>query len=514
MIMKHIAAAIFFITLYAGAFAQKQAPADSVYWFEQSLRKIANAQQNAAALLQSNYEKVSTVSLAYQLQNGHFRTSQIAENDRNVAFNSSGISTLGRFKMSGYFNFMRTWQDSLAWTMQGLPNDATPYYFAAGKAGKYQRINYNFGGLLSYSIIKDKLYLAAGVDYLFNTASRSVDPRPNIQTFQLDMKPQVLYKTGRHLLGVGLNLGYGKEDNSVNYTSTQFAQGQAYPDRVNYLMMGYGAYKNVGAYNLKRKVSNTGFGFNYGYKKETTYINGALNYKHNVEKNIRTLDLSANKNSFGTFSFNNYSGTLLAGFKSKNYQNQLQADVDLQSGSDKNDVEYGGKRNYVYKKQYAAFNYIALKQSASATNAEFGLNLIYSTIDKRDIAANIASTFAYLQPGVSGGLYHLYNNQSKLSVALKPALRLPAGNKVNVPVTDNVFANHVVYPNYTYWSSTVAVLGFNARYITAQWFKDVNGVTINANYFNTLSTGPDYATTTFMPSGHRLDVTLGFNLYF
>jgi hypothetical protein len=69
----------------------------------------------------------------------------------------------------------RIWQDSLAWSLQGIPNTINPYYFIAGKAGKYQRLNYDLNALATYRLWRDQLYLASGINYFYNTASGSID---------------------------------------------------------------------------------------------------------------------------------------------------------------------------------------------------------------------------------------------------------------------------------------------------------------------------------------------------
>jgi len=503
------------LTVSAGAFAQQQNPADTVYLFSQNARQLQEAQQNAAALITTQYNDVSTLSLAYNLQNGHFRTAQTAEKGRDISFKSSGISTLGRFKVAGYFNFVRTWQDSLAWTMQGYTDEVTPYYFAAGKAGKYDRLNYNFGGLMSYSLIKDKLYLATGATYLYNTASRSVDPRPSVQTFQLNLTPQILYKIGKQVFGAALNLGYGKEQNTVAYRNIDYAGGTIYEDRINYLVMGYGQTTPYGAGSFRRKNNISGFGINYAYNDTNAYLSTALNYTHNYQDNFISLDASTDKNRFGILRLNSYSGKVLTGVKRGAYQHQFQVLVLWQKGHDNNYSEVKGLSNYKYSHQNVSFNYSILKVSASAKKTELGLNIIYDNVNKKDLGSNISSTFGYVQPGLNGTLYSSFKNNSRLAVSLSPGVRLPIRNKAKVPVTTNVFANNIIYPDLTYWSSTAGVLGFNVRYITPRILKNVNsGISFNANYINALSLGTNYQTGKFIPGKQRIDLTLSFDMYF
>lgn len=514
--MKQFVLGFLLMILSAAAFAQQHNAADSIYQFTQSLRKLNYTQQNAAALITSDYYKVSTVSLDYTIKDGHFRPVQTAESSREVSFRSSGVSTIGRFKMSGYFNFVRTWQDSLAWTLQGVPDQKTPYYFAAAKAGKYERLNYNFGGLLTYGLIKDKLYLAAGVDYFYNTASRSVDPRPSVQTFELTLNPQILYKTGKQVIGAELNLAYGKEENSIAYKSKQYgSQSPFYPDRISYLVMGYGSTREGVVSRLKRYTNANGFGLNYAYQGDKVYLMTKLNYKHEFEDNLNSVDDSKNNSRYGSFTLNSYNGSLLTGIKTGNYQHQLQVNIQSETGFDNNYAPLNGLSNYKYSHQNLAIYYTALKQSSRQPKTELGLNLIYDNVHKKDLSNSISARFGYIQPGINGTLYNYFKDQSRLSVSLTPGIRLPVGNEVKVPVTDNIFANNIIYPDYTYWSSTAGILDLRARYITPRFFKNINsGIGLNASYISSLSAGTNYQTSTFTPSKNRVDLTLSFNFYF
>lgn len=514
--MKEFLLGCFFMTLSAGVLAQKQDSADSVYLFKQSLLKLNNSEQHAASLLNNDKQNVSIVSLNYKIQKGHFRTAQTAESGHRIEFHSSGVKTLGKFKMSGYFNFERTWQDSLAWTMQGVSDEATPYYFAAGKAGKYERLNYKFGGLVTYGLIKDKLFLAAGADYNYNTASRSVDPRPSVQTFQLLINPQILYQQGNHVIGAELNLGYGKENNSISYMSKQYsAQSPDYPDRINYLLMGYGYQIAFGAGKLERQQKTSGFGLNYAYHNDQAYINTGVNYTEQTQDNLNAMDQSAKDNKYGTFILNSYNARLLAGLKTLNYQHQFQVGLQLQDGYDHNYEELFGLSNYKYHHQKIAVDYTALRNSTASKKIELGVNLLYNSFNKKDIASDIFAAFGYIQPGLSGTLYNSFHDKSRLSITLAPGLRLPVGNEVNIPVTDNIFANNIIYPDYAYYTSTAGTLDFNVKYISSHLIKNTkSGFSLNVFYINSLSDGKKQINTGFNPSKNRLDLSLGFNLYF
>lgn len=515
--MKQFFISLLFLYLSAGAFAQQKAPADSIYLQIQSLRRLNDAAEHAASLLNSDFRQISTLSLNYNSQTGHFRTVQTAEKHREITFKSSGISSIGRFRLSGYFNFVKTSEDSLAWSLQGVPNGATPYYFAAAKPGKFERLNYNFGGLLSYALVSDQLFLAAAADYFYNNTARSVDPRSSVQTFRLALHPQLLYKSGQQVFGAVYHYSYGKEDNRVSYKNDQYTGGETIEggSRVNYLMMGYGYMYPVYAFRMRRQTSSSGVGLSYANTGENSYLNAGLDYEKHLENNLDPLDNSANTNKIGSFTLNDYKGRILTGTGSGKYRQQLQLLLLLQNGFDRNFFKQDGKSAYKYDHQQINFQYSILNRHSAAQQTELGVDVLYDKMEKKDLLLSSAVIFSYIQPGITGSFYNRFRDQSRLALTLAPGLRLPLGGKVNFNGAATPFTSNVMYPDFTYWDTTADVLDFNARYVTSRLLKNTStGIGIRANYMSTLTSGENFQTSAFSPSGSRLDLTLSVNLYF
>lgn len=499
--------------LPAVVFAQKTT-ADSIYTYSQNIQELNYVIQSGTQLINSDIQKLSTASMSYQTANGHFRTAQQAENTRQIAFGTSGITTLGKFKLFGTFNFSRSSQDSLAWTMQGLPNIAEPYYFAAGKAGKYQRINYNMGGLATYQLPDNHFYLANGIDYQYNTASRSVDPRPSVQTFHLLLTPELIYRTNKQTFGFGALWGYEHETNKVGYKNVDYGKGLSYPDRVNYLMMGYGYNTIKGAAKLIRRSDFKGGNINYSYVDSTKSFRTSLAYKTQNENNFFPLDNSENDKLFSSFYLHTYTFSFLASQRNTNFRHQLYAGINYQKGNDHN-VELGGI-NSRYSDYSASVDYKIQPNSSSSINYEFGVNgLLYNQYQK-DVSAAHTIDFTYVQPGLQATIYKKYANTNRFKFSLSPALRLPVSHSFNVPVAqENVFTYNIAYPAYTYYSSTVARVNAIIEYTTSHIIKGVSsGFSINSTYYKPLTTGIVYAGSTFIPSKNFLDLSFSFNIYF
>jgi hypothetical protein len=506
----------FFLLLSGTAFAQQAAP-DSMYIFEPARRELAYIQQNGTQLVSSPVKKVNQLSAGYHLASGHFRTSQQAEDTRDIIFRTSGISTLGRFKLFGDFRFQRTWQDSLAYTLQGVPDPANPYYFISEKAGKFERINYSLNGLAAYELSPDKIFLASGIQYTFNTASRSVDPRPSVQTFNLIVSPEFIYKKKQHTAGFGVLLGYQNERTSVGYKNDTYSSGSLYPERILYRLEGYGytTETGTGTRKFERDGNYSGMQFNYAYQDTIRYLRGRFQYKRHKEDIEIPLEKSANKASVGTFFFDQADLSVLAGLTGRRSVHQLSLNLGYDSGEDRKAAQ-GNKRNYTYSAYRAQLGYSFLYNSNTSTAVEMGVHTQYYQQRKHDISTAHLLDYSYLEPGIDLSVYKHYKDASRLKLSLAPAVRLPLNYSLQQPdAAVYPFTYGIAYPEYTYWSSTLANVGLHAEWVTPRLFKGVySSIAINGNYYTPLTTGEVYEGSAFIPSGNFFMSSLSFNLYF
>src|SRR5690606_17130915 len=116
----------------------------------------------------------------------------------------------------------------------------TPYYFIAAKPGVYERQGYNGGGIVSYALKENRLYIGTAIDYTYHTSNRSVDPRSSVITYQLKFAPEIAWKTKTQTFGLAGIIGYGDERINTFYKNKDFEGTLLYPDRISYLNFGYG----------------------------------------------------------------------------------------------------------------------------------------------------------------------------------------------------------------------------------------------------------------------------------
>jgi len=511
--MKFIKLIILNLLFPAVVFAQKTT-ADSLYLYNQDYKTIRYITESGTQLISSEIIKLSTASINYQQANGHFRTAQEAEESKTLSFGTSGITTLSKFKLYGYFNFSRSWQDSLAWNLQGVNNAADPYYYAAGKAGKYKRQNYTMGGLVTYKLPGKHFYAASGIDYQYNTASRSVDPRPSVQTLNLLVTPELIYKNKRHTAGLGLVYGFGHEKNKISYKNDEYDKGLSYPDRVTYLMMGYGYFTIGGADDLMRESNTIGANLNYAYQDSTTSFRTRFAYQKQKEDNLFPLDESINNRLISSFYLHDYTWSFLASQHNTNFRHQLYANLNAKKSND-NNLELGGV-NYRYSSFAALLGYTIQPYSLSSLNFEFGFNALYYHQQQKDIGADHNMDFTYIKPSLQAAVYKKYRNADRLKFSLSPSVRLPVSSNFIVPQTqENIFTYSIAYPAYTYNTATIGSIETGVEYTTSHFIKDVrSGFAINSTYIKPITTGTIYTGSTFIPSKSFLDLSFSFNIYF
>lgn len=503
-----------FVLLSAAAHAQQKA-ADSLYLYDQDKQQILFVQQNGTQLVSSPIVRLSTARLSYQTANGHFRTSQVAENTSAAAFGTAGIATLGRFKLYGDLSFKKTWQDSLSWSLKGVENDSQPYYFGAIKAGTWERINYTLNTVAVYQLPGNHFAVAGGINYFYNTAARSVDPRASVQTFRLMLTPELIYRTNKHTIGLSGLWGYEHEENGISYRNVAFSTGQNYPDRILYQVFGYGSFTPAGVRTLRRNGKYKGVGISYAYQDSTRYLRTELKHRDHNEDDLFFIPRTIRYNHLGSFFLNQESFAILAGNTSKHYRHQFNATVNYNSGYDLNKTLNASSYKYKHVSAYASYN--IQQQNTSNNQWELGANLLYTDHSQRDLSASHLFAYTFIQPGGTFAFYHRYATADRLRLSLSPAIRLPLKNQLFIPPGElnAVFNNNVTYPDQAYFTATAGILTSSAEYITPRLFRSVySSVSANMSYDHPFNSGTVNPAAALKPSGSFLTANFHFNIYF
>ncbi|MGN8058256.1 DUF6850 family outer membrane beta-barrel protein [Pedobacter sp. 22163] len=493
--------------------AQKLTTADSIFLNKQANQNFQSLKWGITQLHNIDIEKAAYFGLNYDYQKGHFRQAQQAEKTSSASFATEGISTMDRFKLYGYFSFTRTWQDSLAFSQKGIEDNHTPYYFIAGKAGTFERQKYLGGGLISYNLLKDKLFIGTGIDYLYNSSARSVDPRSLVTTYKIVFSPEIALKLKKSTIGLGIIAGYGDEKIEVGYKNDNYGGSQLYPDRISYLNFGYG-FLEINTTNFIRRNTYTGLKLNYSGKFSDWNMNGKLSYLVSKEVNQLVKDNSINDQDFGTYQLETYKINLVLNKRINKTNHQISIEASQNTGDD-NLVRLSA-RNYTLKVADVSLSYSHFKPQFNNNAVAWFAKANYKDFYQKDAAASHTLQYRYINPQIGGTIYWNKLKGDFLSTELSVGARVPINSDVIVPTTQiNIFTRGVAYPDYLYWSSNVGELQFLVNYSTEKLInKFRTGVSFKSTYCRNLGTPTSNLDATFIPGKNYFDFNLALNLYF
>ena len=500
--------------LSATVTAQEHTAADSTYFYEQASQNLKSLKWGIAQLVDSKIEKISTIGLDYNYQKGSFRRAQQALRTNYFGFDADGISVLDRFKLYGYFSFNRTWLDSLAFSQKGIEDQYQPYYYYAGKPSVFERQTYLGGGIISYNIIKDKLYIGTGVDYLYNSSAGSVDPRSLTTTFNLKFSPQLSYKMGKSTFGFGVEIGYGDETIDIAYKNKDLDGSLTYPDRTSYLNYGYG-HSRPSQSSFIRENSQTAVQMSYGIRFKNWDLQSRLAYSISKEDNQYPKDNSITNETFGIYQLETYKVNLLLNRKTDLATQQLEITFNIENGDDQF-IELAS-RNFTYNSTNASLtynhHYISSKNKPSL--AWFTM-LGYKQVYVRDAAVDHTIDYTYTYPRLGSTLYFNNPKGNLFSAQLAIGARLPIKNEISVPVTqEKYFTQGVVYHDHLYWASKVGEVQAQFDYITNKLIKNFKtGFALQSTYYRNLYTPSTTFNTRSVPGNSYIDLNLKINLYF
>lgn len=238
--------------------AQQSISSDSVYFYLQTNRQAEWAHNNATQLLFRDFKNIARSQLYATHEQGGFRRAQEAYRQTMAGFQTDGIKTFGRFTLAGTFNFEKRWEDSAAWWNSGEINEAQPYYFFAGKAGKLEKQLYDLSATATYNLWKNILYIGINGNYRYHWTTRSVDPRPNAKEFKTRLRPEISVRFNNQIAGLGFLWGRGSEDNTVGFKNRMYNGNLTYYDRNNFMSLGFGNMGKLDRYMQRARPPKGG----------------------------------------------------------------------------------------------------------------------------------------------------------------------------------------------------------------------------------------------------------------
>lgn len=496
---------------------RSQAVTDSIYSHGQSYQRLQFSKTAASQLLALPVERAAMVQLQLQGLSGNYRSAQTAQRSSIATFRSEGIATLNRFKMSGYFSYSHADEDSLAWNQQGLNTDERPFYFASAKAGPYLREKYHMGGQLAYRIQDTPWSLGAGIDYLYNSSTRSVDPRPLVRTFKLMIKPEVIYHWKHHLASIGFTLGKGYEDNSLSYTNSSYQQNasEIYKDWITYFVTGYGAaYPQRENLSFSRNQRYKGIGLSYSGMLGRWELKAVSSYLLNEEMNRTETNNSLNYMEIANYQLESIEAQLLADKESGNVRHQIGASLSFDNGSGY--YNRIGAKNYYFERKSYSVNYSFMHKATKKMRPEFRLGAEYESLQRKDLSVYLQSLYSRIKPYIGMTVYNSTGIGDRLIMSLDATGFIPVENELLAPEsTVTEFTRGVIYPDYYFFKSFGGALKGRVGYVTHRLFKSCGaGISAQAQLNRKLSSPEATLPAYFIAGNNQLSYSLSLNLFF
>lgn len=225
--MKAIRIILFCCALPLVVFSQRQ-PADTAH----SPHIISPQQipllrpwlhtQNAAGLQLSNVPTAGYTAFGALLENGDFKKSQQAADDRQFGFHSSRYQRLKKGVIYGSFNYIQQWSNQVNWSDVLDPYRGTPYIIADSIGGNWKKQRYDLElKAATAPLLGERMVLGAGIKYSVFTGARQNDPRPLNNAGELTLTPSLVYRLGKNQqLGINGVYGFYKEDISFELKNT------------------------------------------------------------------------------------------------------------------------------------------------------------------------------------------------------------------------------------------------------------------------------------------------------
>ncbi|MFT4205166.1 MAG: hypothetical protein QM610_14780 [Chitinophagaceae bacterium] len=497
------------------AIAQQLPAGDSLYHYSIPYNAVQRQFLNITSLVaDSSFKEIGILQADFQQQKGAYHTAQQPYQSRIATLYTEGIKQLDKFRVAGRFRINRQWDDSLANNLNGIFDDAAPYTYFATKAAKYERQNYVFNALAAYHA-GSKIDVGLGLDYNYHWTTGSVDPRPSVKELNYIFKPELTWKAGRHRLGIQGDIGRGNETSNIKYKNANFGLSLLYPERIYYLNYGYG-YISIKDQSInQRDQKYSGLHINHDWSSARWRINSTLYYQRKKEynKREREVDTRPNLGIFSTWTLHDYGADVFIVKKSSVGVQQLIVKGLIQDGFDWDSTF--NANNYQYHHHRISAGYTIQLSRQQPLGWEYGVGVLYDNVEKKDLLQAHHVQYSYLQPNVHIGAYCTWDKTERLAAKLTPSMRFPLETYISVPSTqENIFTQHIVYPDYYYWSSRVFQCSLELNYISGKILKTTPaGLFGRCAFSRQLDVSTKVLNTAYQPGKDLFDIQFGFRIY-
>ncbi len=403
--------------------------------------------------------KYANIRLGYDNEKGDFRNFQ--SHDELNAFEVSTESLYGEgedgWSFYGKFSYLYTVSNGVNMNLDhDLPQTGSPNYFFARIPGDWRSQTYHINGVVSKSLLDDKLAVGVGLLYESDLNFRQVDVRNERYDLRLSITPSVTWSySDRGALTVGGEFFRSKHQPALSYKNQSGAEPY-------YLNMGLGSFETFTTilelecldirptailawnYRTPKTVSTVGYKFTSGtedyHRRATSTLASGTNDIAKYEYMIHDLTLSS-KLDLGR---DIVSGRMFMMYRSgTNYEI---ADQKYLDNFNRSDIEIGWALDYM--RNGSIFRRVGITGemfNSAQKDLNYAQDLIYT-----NLSLGAEADFIY--------------NINRSSIALT----LMGGYKMNMDMSNPQGAASEIIPTLNIINSQVSYLSTNYYNVGAQ----------------------------------------------
>lgn len=463
--------------------------------------------------------KYNNLTIKYDFDKGHYIPVQGSTKTQTISLFSEGKTILERFHLYGSFHYQRSTEDSTRWAHQSRFNNNSPYYFGSIKNNHYERSVYKINTAISRTMLGENLPISLGLDYRIGNHFSNNDPRGDVKDFQLNINPGIGYNiTKAFQLGIGYQYGYGREQIGVGYKNSSYFENTVGEIFTNYLITGYGGAQIVQTKNLLRYENNQERQFgkiyaNYALTNKDNII-FALKKGEDVQLFKRNLTDAIGFNEFMTYKIERTSADLMWFRNTEIGKFNLALNYNYDGGKGY-DNELAGT-NFTNEQEYYGlkFYYSAKSKNGLTNNLNFGIQHFEDIKKEGNNLVDISYSRIAINAGY--GINKQFKGERSLGAAIFGKYSFKNESSLYAPIeNENIFYQHVIYPDYQFNTSDNFSLGLSADY-SFPTYKDIQtSIRVSGNYIQRVGDYVELQRTVLnTPGKDRFSSNISLNLYF
>ena len=396
-------------------------------------------------------------------------------------FGADSYKALRHLNLWGDFSFRNNRHTGRKWSDNFNPYNGNPYQAGSNVKGDYIEQTFDFGVRISSKRLFDRLWFGLGFDYSLGDLSRINDPRSRVQFADMSLTPGLIVEVARqHRLGFHFNYRYRKEKNNKYVTKSDL-----YNEFFIYRQEGLGVYSKILSNRFERRVKGQWFGggLQYEFGKTDFSLLAELLYNRHSDS-IEDLI----QESPGNWAAHEAALDLTARWKDTHSTQTILLHGAAELGSAQKYFQEMKKEAIPGTDDYRFF-YETVLEVKAFTQDKAGASLSYEYLRRKNADAlwwiRPGITWSYLhdrysfyvpasdrecsslQFSIDGVLRLLSKNRHRLyaGLSLGYLLNLSASLFLSPDINDPLIADEVIRPDYSWYTSDVARIALDLRYI-------------------------------------------------